>query len=386
MDEEIKKTPKVMLTGDRPTGRLHIGHYVGSLRRRVELQNAGDFDEMYIMIADTQALTDNAGNPQKVRDNVIEVALDYLAAGIDPNKVTIFVQSRIPELFEFTCYFMDLVSYSRLVRNPTVKAELGMRKFGDTIPVGFMTYPISQAADILMFGTNVVPAGEDQQPMVEQTNEISRKFNSIYGNVFQEAEILLPDSNAAKRLPGTDGKAKMSKSLGNCIYLSDDAKTVEKQVLSMFTDPTHLQVNDPGHTEGNPVFTYLDAFATDEDFARYLPEYKNLEELKAHYRRGGLGDMIVKRFLVNVLNGTLEPMRQKRHELEKNIEGVYSILEEGTKKAREKASYIASKARRAMGINYFENRKLMEKQQKAYNKAHEQQKALEEYLAKSRKK
>lgn len=386
MDEEIKKTPKVMLTGDRPTGRLHIGHYVGSLRRRVELQNAGDFDEMYIMIADTQALTDNAGNPQKVRDNVIEVALDYLAAGIDPNKVTIFVQSRIPELFEFTCYFMDLVSYSRLVRNPTVKAELGMRKFGDTIPVGFMTYPISQAADILMFGTNVVPAGEDQQPMVEQTNEISRKFNSIYGNVFQEAEILLPDSNAAKRLPGTDGKAKMSKSLGNCIYLSDDAKTVEKQVLSMFTDPTHLQVNDPGHTEGNPVFTYLDAFATDEDFARYLPEYKNLEELKAHYRRGGLGDMIVKRFLVNVLNGTLEPMRQKRHELEKNIEGVYSILEEGTKKAREKASYIASKARRAMGINYFENRKLIEKQQKAYNKAHEQQKALEEYLAKSRKK
>ena len=386
MDEEIKKTSKVMLTGDRPTGRLHIGHYVGSLRRRVELQNAGDFDEMYIMIADTQALTDNAGNPQKVRDNVIEVALDYLAAGIDPNKVTIFVQSRIPELFEFTCYFMDLVSYSRLVRNPTVKSELAMRKFGDTIPVGFMTYPISQAADILLFGTNVVPVGEDQEPMVEQTNEIARKFNSLYGNVFQEAKILLPDSEAAKRLPGTDGKAKMSKSLGNCIYLSDDAKTVEKQVLSMFTDPTHLQVSDPGHTEGNPVFTYLDAFATDEDFSRYLPEYKNLEELKAHYRRGGLGDMTVKRFLVKVLNGTLEPMRLRRHELEKNIEGVYSILEEGTKKAREKASYIAFKARRAMGINYFENKKLMEKQQKAYNKAHEQQKALEEYLAKSKKK
>ena len=386
MDEEIKKTPKVMLTGDRPTGRLHIGHYVGSLRRRVELQNQGDFDEMYIMIADTQALTDNAGNPQKVRDNVIEVALDYLAAGIDPNKVTIFVQSRIPELFEFTCYFLDLVSYSRLIRNPTVKAELGMRKFGDSIPVGFMTYPISQAADILMFGTNVVPAGEDQEPMVEQTNEIARKFNSIYGNVFQEAQILLPSSEAAKRLPGTDGKAKMSKSLGNCIYLSDDAKTVEKQVLSMFTDPTHLQVSDPGHTEGNPVFTYLDAFAKDEHFPKFLPEYKNLEELKAHYRRGGLGDMVVKRFLVNVLNDTLEPMRQKRHELEKNIEGVYSILEEGTRKAKEKASSIAFKARRAMGINYFENKKLMEKQQKAYNRAHEQQKALEEYLAKSRKK
>ncbi len=386
MDEEIKKTPKVMLTGDRPTGRLHIGHYVGSLRRRVELQNQGDFDEMYIMIADTQALTDNAGNPQKVRDNVIEVALDYLAAGIDPNKVTIFVQSRIPELFEFTCYFLDLVSYSRLIRNPTVKAELGMRKFGDSIPVGFMTYPISQAADILMFGTNVVPAGEDQEPMVEQTNEIARKFNSIYGNVFQEAQILLPNSEAAKRLPGTDGKAKMSKSLGNCIYLSDDAKTVEKQVLSMFTDPTHLQVSDPGHTEGNPVFTYLDAFAKDEHFPKFLPEYKNLEELKAHYRRGGLGDVVVKRFLVNVLNDTLEPMRQKRHELEQNIEGVYSILKEGTRKAQEKASSIAFKARRAMGINYFENKKLMEKQQKAYNRAHEQQKALEEYLAKSKKK
>ena len=385
MDEEIKKEPKVMLTGDRPTGRLHIGHYVGSLRRRVELQNQGDFDEMYIMIADTQALTDNAGNPQKVRDNVVEVALDYLAAGIDPSKVTIFVQSRVPELFEFTCYFMDLVSYSRLVRNPTVKSELAMRKFGDSIPVGFMTYPISQAADILMFGTTVVPVGEDQEPMVEQTNEIARKFNSLYGNVFHEASILLPDSEAAKRLPGTDGKAKMSKSLGNCIYLSDDAKTVEKQVLSMFTDPTHLQVSDPGHTEGNPVFTYLDAFATDEDFARYLPQYKNLAELKAHYRRGGLGDMVVKRFLVSVINGVLDPMRQRRHELEKNIAGVYSILEEGSKKAEQKAASIAFRARRAMGINYFENKKLIEKQQKAYNRAHEQQKALAEYLAKSKK-
>ena len=383
--EEEKKIPQVMLTGDRPTGRLHIGHYVGSLRRRVELQNQGNFDEMYVMIADTQALTDNAGNPQKVRDNVIEVALDYLAAGIDPNKVTIFVQSRVPELFEFTCYFLDLVTYSRLVRNPTVKNELAMRQFGESIPVGFMTYPISQAADILMFGTTVVPVGEDQEPMIEQANEIARKFNSLYGNVFQEAKIMLPDNAASKRLPGTDGKAKMSKSLGNCIYLSDDTKTVEKQVMSMFTDPTHLQVSDPGHTEGNPVFTYLDAFAKDEHFAEFLPQYKNLDELKDHYRRGGLGDVVVKRFLVNVINSTLEPMRQKRHELEKDIPGVYKILEEGSKKAEAKAAYIAMRARRAMGINYFENTKLIEKQQKAYNRAHEQQKALEEYLAKSKK-
>ena len=374
-----------MLTGDRPTGRLHIGHYVGSLRRRVELQNQGNFDEMYVMIADTQALTDNAGNPQKVRDNVIEVALDYLAAGIDPSKVTIFVQSRVPELFEFTCYFLDLVTYSRLVRNPTVKNELAMRQFGESIPVGFMTYPISQAADILMFGTTVVPVGEDQEPMIEQANEIARKFNSLYGNVFQEAKIMLPDNAASKRLPGTDGKAKMSKSLGNCIYLSDGAKTVEKQVMSMFTDPTHLQVSDPGHTEGNPVFTYLDAFAKDEHFAEFLPQYKNLDELKDHYRRGGLGDVIVKRFLVNVINSTLEPMRQRRHELENDVAGVYKILEEGSKKAEAKAAYIAMRARRAMGINYFENTKLIEKQQKAFNRAHEQQKALEEYLAKSKK-
>ncbi len=383
--EEEKKIPQVMLTGDRPTGRLHIGHYVGSLRRRVELQNQGNFDEMYVMIADTQALTDNAGNPQKVRDNVIEVALDYLAAGIDPDKVTIFVQSRVPELFEFTCYFLDLVTYSRLVRNPTVKNELAMRQFGESIPVGFMTYPISQAADILMFGTTAVPVGEDQEPMIEQANEIARKFNSLYGNVFQEAKIMLPDNTASKRLPGTDGKAKMSKSLGNCIYLSDDAKTVEKQVMSMFTDPTHLQVSDPGHTEGNPVFTYLDAFAKDEHFAEFLPQYKNLDELKGHYRRGGLGDVIVKRFLLNVINSTLEPMRQKRHELEKDVAGVYKILEEGSKKAEAKAAYIAMRARRAMGINYFENTKLIEKQQKAFNRAHEQQKALEEYLAKSKK-
>ncbi len=383
--EEEKKIPQVMLTGDRPTGRLHIGHYVGSLRRRVELQNQGDFDEMYVMIADTQALTDNAGNPQKVRDNVIEVALDYLAAGIDPNKVTIFVQSRVPELFEFTCYFLDLVTYSRLVRNPTVKNELALRQFGESIPVGFMTYPISQAADILMFGTTVVPVGEDQEPMIEQANEIGRKFNSLYGNVFQEAKIMLPDNAASKRLPGTDGKAKMSKSLGNCIYLSADEKTVEKQVMSMFTDPTHLQVNDPGHTEGNPVFTYLDAFAKDVHFAQFLPQYKNLDELKDHYRRGGLGDVVVKRFLASVINSTLDPMRQRRHELEKDIAGVYKILEEGSRKAEAKAAYIAMRARRAMGINYFENQKLIEKQQKSYNRAHEQQKALAEYLAKSKK-
>ena len=385
MENVENKKPLIMLTGDRPTGRLHIGHYVGSLRRRVELQNEGKFDEMYIMIADTQALTDNAGNPQKVRDNVIEVVLDYLAAGIDPNKVNIFVQSRIPELFEFTCYFMDLVTYARLIRNPTVKAELAMRDFGDSIPTGFLTYPISQASDILMFGTSIVPAGEDQAPMVEQAQEIAHKFNSIYGEVFVEPKIMLPENEASRRLPGTDGKAKMSKSLGNCIYLSDDEKTVNDKVKTMFTDPLHLQVNDPGHTEGNTVFTYLDAFCKDEHFAKYLPEYKNLEELKAHYRKGGLGDVTVKRFLAKVLNDTLEPMRKRRHEYEKNIAGVYEIIAEGTRRAQAKANEIAIRARRAMGINYFENKKLIEKQQKAYNKAHAQAEALAAYLAQSKK-
>jgi tryptophanyl-tRNA synthetase len=374
-----------MLTGDRPTGRLHIGHYVGSLKRRVELQNQGGFDEMYIMIADTQALTDNAGNIAKVRDNVIEVALDYLACGIDPSKVTIFVQSRIPELFEFTCYFMDLVTLSRLERNPTVKAELGMRGFGESIPVGFLTYPISQASDILAFGTTIVPAGEDQMPMVEQAQEIAHKFNSLYGEVFPEPKIMLPETAVARRLCGTDGKAKMSKSLGNAIYLSDDAKTVEKAVMSMFTDPTHLNVSDPGHTEGNPVFIYLEAFATDEHFAKYLPEYPNLEALEEHYRRGGLGDVTVKRFLVKVLNDVLEPIRQRRHEFEKDIASVYRILEEGTAKAREAAAKIAFRARRAMGINYFEDKKHIEKQQKAFNRAHEQEAKLAEYLAKQKK-
>lgn len=383
--EEEKKYPNIMLTGDRPTGRLHIGHYVGSLKRRVELQNQGGFDEMYIMIADTQALTDNAGNIAKVRDNVIEVALDYLACGIDPSKVTIFVQSRIPELFEFTCYFMDLVTLSRLERNPTVKAELGMRGFGESIPVGFLTYPISQASDILAFGTTIVPAGEDQMPMVEQAQEIAHKFNSLYGEVFPEPKIVLPETAVARRLCGTDGKAKMSKSLGNAIYLSDDAKTVEKAVMSMFTDPTHLNVSDPGHTEGNPVFIYLEAFATDEHFAKYLPEYPNLEALEEHYRRGGLGDVTVKRFLVKVLNDVLEPIRQRRHEFEKDIASVYRILEEGTAKAREAAAKIAFRARRAMGINYFEDKKHIEKQQKAFNRAHEQEAKLAEYLAKQKK-
>lgn len=374
-----------MLTGDRPTGRLHIGHYVGSLKRRVELQNEGNFDEMYIMIADTQALTDNAGNIQKVENNVIEVALDYLAAGIDPNKVTIFVQSRVPELTEFTCFFMDLVSLSRLERNPTIKNELAMRGFGETIPVGFMTYPISQAADILMFGTTVVPVGEDQEPMIEQANEIARKFNSTYKPVFSEAKIMLPETASARRLPGTDGKAKMSKSLGNCIYLTDDEATVNKKVMSMFTDPTHLKPSDPGHTKDNPVFIYLEAFATDEHFAKYYPEFKNLDELKAAYEHGGIGDVVVKKFLAKVLNKILEPMRVRRHELEKDIPHVYEILKEGSIKAEEKARYIALKARRAMGIDYFENHKLIEKQQKAYKKAHEEQKAYQEYLAKQKK-
>ncbi len=383
--EEEKKTPKVMLTGDRPTGRLHIGHYVGSLKRRVELQNSGDFDEMYIMIADTQALTDNAGNIQKVEDNVLEVALDYLAAGIDPNKVTIFLQSRIPELSEFTCYFMDLVTLARLERNPTVKNELAMRGFGESIPVGFMTYPISQAADILLFGTTIVPAGEDQQPMVEQAQEIAHKFNSTYKEVFVEPKIMLPKNSYARRLPGTDGKAKMSKSLGNCIYLTDDEATVNKKVMSMFTDPTHLKPTDPGHTENNPVFIYLEAFSTDEMFSKYYSEFSNLGELKEAYEHGGIGDVTVKRFLAKCLNDILQPMRERRHELEKDIPHIYEILKDGTRKAQEKAAYYGLRARRAMGIDYFENHKLIEKQQKTYKKAHEQQKAFEEYLAKQKK-
>ncbi len=384
MEEQKKTIPEVMLTGDRPTGRLHIGHYVGSLRERVALQNQGGFDELYIMIADTQALTDNAGNIQKVRDNVIEVALDYLSCGIDPNKVTIFLQSRVPELFEFTCYFMDLVTYARLIRNPTVKSELGMRAFGDSIPTGFLTYPISQAADILAFGTTIVPAGEDQMPMVEQAQEIAHKFNSTYKEVFVEPKIMLPKNESCRRLPGTDGKAKMSKSLGNCIYLSDDAKTVDKKVMSMFTDPTHLRPEDPGHTEGNPVFQYLEAFATPEHFKTYDTGFASLEEMEEKYRQGGLGDVAVKRFLSFVLNDVLDPIRKKRHELEKDLPAVYAILEEGSKKAEAKARSFALRARWAMGIDYFENTKFIEKQQKAYKRAHEQAEAYEAYLAKQK--
>lgn len=383
--EETNEKKEIMLTGDRPTGRLHLGHYVGSLRRRVELQKSDSFSEMYVMIADTQALTDNAGTPQKVRDNVIEVALDYLSCGIDPSKVNIFLQSAVPELFELTCYFLDLVTLSRLERNPTVKNELALRGFGDSIPAGFLTYPVSQASDILAFGTTIVPVGEDQAPMVEQTVEIARKFNSLYGNTFVEPKIVLPENENCRRLPGLDGKAKMSKSLGNCIYLSDDERTLKKKVMSMFTDPTHLMPSDKGHTENNPVFIYLEAFANDDHFAKYYPEFNNLEELEQAYRNGGIGDVRVKNFLFDVLNDTLKPIRERRHELENDIASVYAILDEGSEKAREKASYTLMRVRRAMGIVNFNDRKLIEKQQKAFNKAHADEAALEAYLAKSKK-
>lgn len=383
--EEEKKVAKVMLTGDRPTGRLHIGHYVGSLRERVRLQNEEDFDEMYILIADTQALTDNAGNIQKVRDNIVEVALDYLSVGIDPSKVHICVQSRIPELFELTCYFLDLVTLSRLERNPTVKSELQMRQFGESIPVGFMTYPISQAADILAFGTTICPVGEDQAPMIEQCNEIAHKFNYLYKEVFPEVKMMLPKNSYARRLPGTDGKAKMSKSLGNCIYLSDPDREIRKKVMSMFTDPLHLKPSDPGHTKDNPVFIYLEAFVDDKHFAEFYPEFKNLDELKAAYEKGGIGDVRVKTFLADVLCSILGPIRERRHELEKDIPAIYKILEEGTKAAEEKARYITMKVRRAMGIDYFENSKFIEKQQKAFKREHEQEEAYLAYLEKSKK-
>lgn len=377
---------KIMLTGDRPTGKLHIGHYVGSLRRRVELQNRGDFDEMYVMIADTQALTDNAGNPQKVRDNIIEVALDYLSCGLDPNKTTIFVQSHVPELFELTCYYLDLVTLSRLERNPTVKNELNMREFGESsIPAGFLCYPVSQSADITAFDANIVPAGEDQAPMIEQCNEIVHKFNSLYGETLTPCKIMLPENDSCRRLPGTDGKAKMSKSLGNCIYLSDDSKTVTKKVMTMFTDPTHLRIEDPGHTKDNPVFIYLSAFAEDRHFEKFLPQYKNLDELKAHYERGGLGDVTVKRFLAEVLNDVLDPIRKRRKEYEADIPGVYKILEEGSIKAQQKAHNTVLRVRRSLGVNYFEDKKLIEKQSKAFKKKLDDEKKLEEYLAKQKK-
>lgn len=353
---------KIILTGDRPTGRLHVGHYVGSLRRRVELQNSGEYDNIYIMIADAQALTDNAENPEKVRQNIIEVALDYLSCGLDPEKSTLFIQSQIPELCELSFYYMNLVTVSRLQRNPTVKSEIQMRNFEASIPVGFFTYPISQAADITAFKATTVPVGEDQLPMLEQTKEIVRKFNSVYGETLVEPEILLPDNKACLRLPGTDGKAKMSKSLGNCIYLSDTEADVKKKIMSMYTDPTHLQVSDPGHLEGNTVFTYLDAFCHEEQFAEYLPEYANLDELKAHYQRGGLGDVKVKKFLNNVLQEELAPIRARRKEWEKDIPAVYEILRKGSIAAEQVAAQTLADVKNSMKINYFEDHALITEQ------------------------
>lgn len=356
------KKEKIILTGDRPTGKLHIGHYVGSLRRRVELQNSGLYDKIFVFEADGQALTDNIDNPEKVRQNVIEVALDYLAAGLDPAKSTIFIQSQIPELYELSFYFMDLVTVSRLQRNPTVKTEIQMRNFETSIPVGFFCYPISQAADITAFKATTVPAGEDQEPMLEQTREIVKRFNYIYGETLVEPQILLPENQVCMRLPGTDGKAKMSKSLGNCIYLSDSEKDVQAKVRSMYTDPTHIKVSDPGKIEGNCVFIYLDAFCRPEHFERYLPEYPNLDELKAHYQRGGLGDVKVKKFLNAILEEFLAPIRARRKEFEQDIPEVYNILKQGSIKAREVAADTLSDVRKAMKIDYFDDIDLINQQ------------------------
>ena len=353
---------KVILTGDRPTGKLHLGHYVGSLRRRVELQNAGDFEKMFVFMADVQALTDNADNPEKIRKNIIEVALDYLSAGLNPEKCIIFIQSQIPELAELTTYLMNLVTVSRVERNPTVKTEIKMRNFEANIPLGFFCYPVSQAADITLFKADIVPAGEDQKPMLEITRELVRRFNSTYGEVLVEPDIMLPENATSRRLPGTDGKEKMSKSLGNCIYLSDNADTVWQKVRSMFTDPNHLNVSDPGTVEGNAVFTYLDAFSCEDDFAKYLPDYKNLDEMKDHYRRGGLGDMKCKKLLNSILNELLEPIRKRRHELEQDIPEIYNILRCGTEKARETAAQTMDEVRNAMKINYFDDAELIRQQ------------------------
>ena len=342
---------KTILTGDRPTGKLHLGHYAGSLRNRVELQNSGKYD-MYVFIADMQALTDNAKNPQKIRDNIIEVALDYLSVGLDPDKTCIFVQSQIPALSELTMYYMNLVSLARLKRNPTIKSEIKERGFGETIPVGFLTYPISQAADITAFDADLVPVGEDQAPILEQDIEIVRTFNSIYGKTLKEPKQLTPE-NVCKRLPGIDGKNKMSKSLGNCIYLSDTPEEVTKKVMTMYTDPNHIRVEDPGDTKNNPVFMYLEAFSTDEHFAKFLPEFKNLEDLKTHYEHGGVGDVKIKKFLANVLNDVLAPIRKRRANYENNIEAVYKMLEEGSKKARTKSEEVLKRVRKAIGIEYF---------------------------------
>lgn len=345
---------KIILTGDRPTGRLHVGHYVGSLRERVAIQNEGDCDKIFIMIADAQALTDNAENPQKVRDNIIEVALDYLACGIDPEKSTIFIQSMIPELTELTFYYMNLVTVSRLQRNPTVKTEIKMRNFEANIPVGFFTYPISQAADITAFKATHVPVGEDQKPMLEQCREIVHKFNKVYGEALVEPQIVLPKNSACLRLPGIDGKAKMSKSLGNCIYLSDEPEVIKKKIMSMFTDPNHLRIEDPGDTENNPAFIYLDAFSKPEHFEEFLPDYANLDELKAHYQRGGLGDVKVKKFLNNVMQTELKPIRERRKEWEQKVPEVYEILKAGCKEAKQVAEKTLHDVREAMKINYFE--------------------------------
>ena len=358
---------KIILTGDRPTGKLHMGHYVGSLKRRVELQNSGEFDDIYIMIADAQALTDNFDNPEKVRQNIIEVALDYLSVGLDPAKSTLFIQSMVPQLTELSFYYMNLVTVSRAQRNPTVKSEIQMRGFGGSIPVGFFCYPISQAADITAFKATLVPVGEDQLPMLEQTKEIVRSFNRIYNtDALVEPDIMLPDNDICRRLPGTDGKAKMSKSLGNCIYLSDDEKTVQQKIMNMYTDPTHIKISDPGHLEGNTVFTYLDAFSKPEDFAKYLPEYKNLDELKEHYTRGGLGDVKIKRFLNSIVQAELEPIRARRREYEKDIAAVYDILKAGSDKAREVAEATLQDVKNAMQINYFADKDLIEAQAAKY--------------------
>lgn len=357
---------KIILTGDRPTGRLHVGHYVGSLKRRVELQNSGEYDKIFIMIADAQALTDNADNPEKIRQNIIEVALDYLSCGLDPAKSTLFIQSQIQELAELSFYYMNLVTVSRLQRNPTVKSEIQMRNFETSIPVGFFTYPISQASDITAFKATTVPVGEDQLPMIEQCREIVRKFNAVYGETLVEPEALLPKNEVCSRLPGTDGKAKMSKSLGNCIYLSDSADEVRTKIMSMFTDPNHLKITDPGSLEGNTVFTYLDAFCKEEHFERYLPEYANLDELKGHYQRGGLGDVKVKKFLNAVLQEELEPIRNRRKELEKQIPDIYEILKKGSEVAREEAARTMSEVKAAMKINYFDDAALIAGQAARY--------------------
>ena len=369
---------KIILTGDRPTGRLHLGHYVGSLRRRVELQNSGEFEKIFIMIADAQALTDNADNPEKIRQNIIEVALDYLSAGLDPEKVIIFIQSQVPELCELAFYYMNLVTVQRLQRNPTVKQEIVLRGFSDNeedenqnkkgTPVGFFTYPISQASDITAFRATTVPVGVDQAPMIEQTREIVHKFNSVYGETLVTPEMLLPENAVCMRLPGTDGKAKMSKSLGNCIYLSDTTKEIKKKVNSMYTDPEHLQIEDPGHVEGNVVFTYLDAFCNDEHFAKFLPEYANLDEMKAHYQRGGLGDGTCKKFLFNIMEEMLQPIRERRAQYEQNIPHVYEILQKGCEVARAEAAKTLADVRKAMQINYFEDADLIAEHTKKYQK------------------